>query len=613
MRLLAVQTVEPYQSIANPDAHDALLAPSGTSRFPLQRVPRDKFERVLVAVGADPAPTPAVADAIYSLSGGHLALATRCAERVAKGDTSIFLATSDSEAFLPTLLTERMRSLGKQGKQAIATLQIAALLGSTFRRDEVCCAAETEEKDTLSLMRYCRGEGFLEAVDGLDRFVHDIYRQYFLKQGTTDTTAIYEKLAECLRKSRPAEYQLRCLNALNADCFEDAATLATHAALQADREGRDWRALPQAILEALSNADALVITERLTAALRYLKQYRYKDCIAMLDRLPRRLAKSVAGEAEYVRAMCLMSTRSEQDRAKGRLILEGWDGYVEQEPELGMRLMLLLLYGLFHLSDKQRGWALETQIVHLLSDRASFDPAAEDALYTLDRCSSGLHPPDAALSRIREAVDHFGPKPGQTVLRRPVEFYRCMVNLAAKLIEHAEYAEACEVSCRIADLIAEYEPGVVSRLDFAYTNQIQAEYRVGKISASEAVHRQREVIAACEMDQDPYYVLNPLAVYLALAGQIAEALAILDEIDAKLMLECRDPEPSMVYLLRGNYCAIRFLAGDIPYAQTMWHELTAVAMASNYTDRDFLVLRHELLSEIIDSGEPCRRAASIHV
>ena len=59
----------------------------------------------------------------------------------------------------------------------------------------------------------------------------------------------------------------------------------------------------------------------------------------------------------------------------------------------------------------------------------------------------------------------------------------------------------------------------------------------------------------------------------------------------------------MVYLLGGNYCAIRFLAGDIPYAQSRWHELTAVAMASNYTDRDFLVLRHELLSEIIDSGE----------
>ena len=44
-----------------------------------------------------------------------------------------------------------------------------------------------------------------------------------------------------------------------------------------------------------------------------------------------------------MRAMCLMSTRSQQDRANGRLILEGWSGYVEEEPEIGTRLMLLLL------------------------------------------------------------------------------------------------------------------------------------------------------------------------------------------------------------------------------------------------------------------------------
>lgn len=604
LRLLGVQTIEPYQSVANPEAHDALLAPSRTCRFPLQRVPRDDFERVLAAVGAGDPPAPAVADAVHSLSGGHLALVTRCAERIAKGETAVFLAAPDAEAFLQTLLTERMWALGRQGKQAMALLQIAALLGSTFRRDEVCCAAETEESETLKLMRYCRGEGFLEVVDGLDRFVHDIYREYFRQLGDSDTTAIYERLSDCLRQSRPAEYQLRCLNALNAERLSEGAALAVHAALQADREGRDWRQLPPAILHALSTDQGLSVVERVTEALRHLKRYRFDECLASLDRLPRRLAKSLAAEAEYVRAMCLMSTRSEQDRAKGRLILEGWDEFVDEEPEIGMRLKLLLLYGLFHLSDKERGWTLETQIVRLLSERSGYDPAAEDALYTLDRCSSGLHPPDAALVRIREAVTHFGPKDEQSVLRRPVEYYRSMVNLVAKLIETADYEEACAVSQRVARLIDEYEPGVVSRLDFAYTNQVQAEYRVGAIDAEEAARRQREIVATCDMDHDPYYVENPLAVYLALAGEHAEAIEILDRLDAKLMRECRHPEPSMVYLLRGNRCAVRFVSGDVSRAQVEWHALEEVARARNYVDRDIVMHRHELLADLIDAGEP---------
>jgi hypothetical protein len=180
LRILGVETIEPYQVVSNRTAHEALLAPSITSRFPLPRVPRDGFENVLAALGAVPPPDPDVTSAVYGLTGGHLALASRCAARIAEGDAETFLAASDTESFLHALLAERIASLGEQGQQAIAILQVAALLGATFRRDEVCCAADTEEPETLRLMRYCRGEGVLEVADGLERFVHDVYRQYFL-------------------------------------------------------------------------------------------------------------------------------------------------------------------------------------------------------------------------------------------------------------------------------------------------------------------------------------------------------------------------------------------------------------------------------------------------
>jgi hypothetical protein len=602
LRILAAQTPEPYQSVVNPPAHEALLIPSTTSHVPLQRVPREHFVQVLVALGAEPEPSSDVSDAIYALSGGHLALAKRCAERITQGEAEVFLAASTTEAFVQALLTERMQSLGVRGKQAIALLEVAALLGSTFRRDEVCCAAGSEERQTLSLLRYCRGEGVLEVADGLDRFVHDIYRQYFLQCGGPDKADIYERLADCLRQSRPAEYEIRCLNAISAERSSEAAALAVHAALQGERDGRSWKELPQVIVKAMSIGDALVVAERLTAALHQLRASRFAECMTTLDRLPRSMPRSLAAEADWLRAMCFLSTRSEHDRAQGRSILEGWDGYVEEEPELGMRLMLLLLYGLFHLRDKTPGWALETKIVRNLSARASFDPAAEDALYTLDRCSGGLHPQDASLVRIREAVAHFGPGNGQSVLRRPVEYYRCLVNLAAKLIENAVYEEACEVSHQIMALVDSYDPGVFSRLDFPHTNMVQAEYRVRRLGAEDAVGRQREIAASHEPADDPFYAQNALAVYLALAGQHAEALEIFDRLGVDLMHNRVEPEPSMVYVIRANRCATRFVSGDLAAAQSEWPALTVVAEASNYMDRDILLLRHQLMAEVIAGG-----------
>ena len=261
MRVLAVQTVEPYQSVANPDAHDALLRPSTTRTFELSRVPRDGFERVLGALGATPEPAAEVTDTVYAFSGGHLALASRCAARIAEGETEAFLSATNSDEFIRKLLSERIRSLGTMGQQAVATLQIAAVLGLTFRRDELVCASNVEDQETSRLLRYCRDEAVLELSDGVGRFVHDLYRQYFLEAGKHDRIAIHERLSDCLRVLRPAEYELRCLNALNAERTGEAAVFAVHAALQREREGQSSRDLPQAIVEALADTGTTGVVE----------------------------------------------------------------------------------------------------------------------------------------------------------------------------------------------------------------------------------------------------------------------------------------------------------------------------------------------------------------
>src|SRR5262249_44992381 len=154
----------------------------------------------------------------------------------------------------------------------------------------------------------------------------------------------------------------RCINALDAERPRDAAGLAGLAALQQKREGRSWRELAAPLREALTAQTLEGPVEELVAAIDHLNAYRFPECLATLDHLPRDLPKAWQAEADYLRAMCLMSTRSEDDRARGRALLEAWDGIVEEEPELGIRLMQLLLYGLTHLDDKEPGRRLEGRL-----------------------------------------------------------------------------------------------------------------------------------------------------------------------------------------------------------------------------------------------------------
>lgn len=601
MRVIAVRTPEPHQSVVHPTANDALLS-AGTTRFvDLRRPPRERFHEVLVALGAPPGITPDSVSAIYALSGGHLALASRCAGRLASGASDAFLVARDPDEFLRALLTERVRSLGVLGVEAVAVLQIAAVLGLTFRRDEVACASGGDDAEISKVLRQCRDQDVLELTDGLGRFVHDLYRQHFLSLAAQDRTGIHERLADCLRVLRPADYRLRCLNAVDAERFREAGALAVQAALQDARDGRSWRALPNAVLEAMRASNLEHVTERLVAALGYLNSYRFADCQVTLDRLPRDLPTSLLAEADYLRSMCLMSTRSEDDRGIGRTILEAWEGFWDAEPELGIRLTQLLLYGLTHLHDKGQGLKLEARLRRVLIARVSFDPAAEDALYTLDRCSGSLHPPDLAVVRNEEAVEHYAPGAGQTVVRRPVEYYRCLVNYGATLICNARYDEARDVYAEVERLVSELPAGVLPRLDYPRMNALLAEYRLGA-AIDIAVDRQREIAASMGVDGDPFYIENALAVYLALAGRFDESLAIFSRLYTELTRSRSRPEPSMVYLIRANWCVTRFVGGDTA-AHDDWEPLRDVLKRIAYVTRPYLLRRHELLGHVL-RGDP---------
>jgi tetratricopeptide (TPR) repeat protein len=602
MRVLAVQTPDSYQPAVNPEALEILLRPSTTRRFQLPRVPRESFTEVLVAFGASPEVSDELTEAIWACSGGHLALARRCADHIAKGEVAALRAATASDDFLSRILEERVDALGEKGRQALSLLRTAAVLGLTFRRDELLCAFEGDRAETVGLLRYCREEAVLELDDNVGRFAHDLYREHFLKSGRDDLARIHESLSDCLRELRPGDYELRCQNAIKAEQFEEAAAWAVQAALLRQREGLPWRDLQEGVMDAMQKGSLVPVAERLEIALEHLNQYRFDECLQTLDSIPHNLPHCLVGEVAYLRASCLMTTRSEESRARARAILESWSGYEEEEPELGVRLMALLLHGYALQVDKAPGLELEGKIRQFLSRRASYDPAADDAAYILDRSAGALHVPDRALWMNRYAVEHFQPDEEQGVIRRPVEYYRCLINLGANALLNGEFQEAVDAHRKLDNLLSSYEPGVFPRLDYPLMNALLMDHRMGTVDIIEAVRRQREIVEEHRVTGDPFYVENALAVYLALAGSYQEAIEIFDRLLVELDRR-HEPEESTLYLVRANRCATRLAEGHQGEAQTEWTRLTGLIKRLPYPIRPYMIRRHEMLREVIEVGE----------
>ncbi len=603
MRVLAVETLDRYQAASHPEARAAFLLPGITHPFRLDGVPREGFEGLLVALGASRRPSKKTADLIHGFSGGHLVLASRCAKRLQDGQDEDFLAARDSEEFVQKLLSERLRSLGRSGAEVVGLLQVAAASGLRFHRDELSCATGHDKAETIKLLRYCHQEHILDLADGTASFVHDLYRQYFLNELGEGRFSVYSALGDCLRKSRPAEYQARCIIALKAEQGEDAAMFAVQAALQLQREGLPLRDLPQAVLEAMEVQGLTWVAECFQVAIDHTKHFRTADCIQTLAALPHDLPWQLIAESEYIQAMALMTTRGEKDRADAQALLDSWSEAVLDEPELGLRLMRLRLFHMAMQVDKAPGVRLEGDIRQILRKRANSDPAAEDMLYTLDRCAGAIHPSERALPMLARAVRHFAPTDDQGILRRPVEYYLCLLNHGSEQIAVGEYREAQATYRTLERLVGSFEPEVFPRLDYPNINALLADYHAGSVTIDDAVRRQRTIVSSYRVPDDPFHIENALGCYLMLANAHTEAIEVFEGLIDHLNTR-RDPEPSMVYLIRANYCAARFVCGAVAQARSEWVELGDIVIDIPYTTREAMIRRHELLADVMSTSEP---------
>lgn len=601
LRVLAARTPEPYQNVAHRDAVDALLEPMHTRHRRLGRVPRESFGAILRALGMTSAPSADVTDAAYSLTGGHLALAKHCVAQLNDGRGDLFVESVDSSEFLARLLTERIRTLGTLGPDAIELLHVAAVIGLRFRRDAVVCAWHGDVADTSRILRSLRDQEMLELDEHMGSFVHELYREHFLAVPEFDRVEVHERLSDCLRRMSPSDYDARCQNALRCERPTEAATLATQAALARLRQGTPWEDISDEAMKSLDFRDFREIALTMVSAHKATENAEFETAQRLLDSLPPTLPEALCAESDYMRAKCLMRTRSGADRRHAVALLGPWMEYHEREPELGVRLMLQQLYGLVMITDKQPGRELESQIRAVLRGRSGMDKSAEDAQYFLDRCASSLYEPDIAVLKIRDAVRYHRPSPSQTVTRMPIERYKALVNLAAEQVTNALYEDALSTTQEIEELLGRFPDGTLPCRDYVESTALVAEYRLGRTDAQQAAQRQRVVISCHTRDGDRFYPTNNLAVYLALSGEIAAAINSMDGLLEELFARS-EPEPSMVYTLRANRCCMRYVAGERDGIGEEWDSLFDIAEQIPYVTRRFELRRHELLSRVIADG-----------
>ena len=321
----------------------------------------------------------------------------------------------------------------------------------------------------------------LELHEGGASFVHDLYREHFLSAPDFDQVAVHERLATCFRELRPADFQLRCENALKAENELEASVLAVQALLAAKRNGQDERSLRPVVAGALNDPRLHDAPRRIARAMDLLETADAAGAVETVSSLPHTLAEVIRAEAGLVQSSALLLTRSGSDRRRALALLTRWSTASLGEADLEARLLRAELYGRALEPDKAAALELEGRLRSLLGGRSAVDLSAADALYSLERCAAAVHEPDVAMRSVTRAVEYFAGD-GSETLRRPVEYYFALMNLAAEYIVAGRFADAMTTSRTLNSLVDEYEPGTFPNQDFPRSNQLLAAFRLGSVS-----------------------------------------------------------------------------------------------------------------------------------
>lgn len=597
LRVLLVDTAEDQPPVA--PNFSRLISEIGEQCYRLRLCNRNEFGSVLSSLGLTKVLPDSLIETLYSICGGHLKLAEQIVKYVEDGGS---IEQIGEHAIFQDIIKARLAGIGPEGAQLSEILSLAAVIGITFSNKELTCLAQDRSNTLTRLMRRARAMELVDSVKGGARFSHEVLRTYFLNlQNEEGMQDIQARLANCLAIIRPGDYRARWSLLYAAGQHEKAREMYGLAAVKRLRLGI---ALSHVLTEAGETyRDDVSLAAWICAigeAYALIARGNYTDALRNVSAPNSSETSLLAAERNYVAALCEMEIQTAEGFAESRHILRAWISRVADEPEINIRLRILLqqtlvLSGMF---DQAR--TIEKTVEIDLIERAQFDEDAKVLLNIQNRRASSINIAEVAEIRVKQAVSFFAGRDGQPA-RYPIELYRAQTNHCSILIKLGRYAEAYSVAIQTEKMLLDEQGLPFPRRDVLAHNLVLAGYRCGVIDIQTAVANQAKITLSPDGQSDNFLQQCNLCAFQFLAGDYSEGSRtlsiVLHDLDGTHI-----GESYLIYYGRTLQIAFSALTRNLSLAIEQHDALTNFIRSISWPAAPYVRRRHELLREILVSA-----------
>jgi hypothetical protein len=580
----------------NPDLWSQLISEFSQDEWHLEYVTEEKLGGILSAFGLKNHISKEQTALIYSVAGGHLELLRQLVDyyggnQLGHGPEIGFKAcpSLDIYAFLHRLIKERLDSLGVEGQKTMEVLTAASVIGRSFTNLEINCITGSasylaESLQTAEKMR------FLELERNAIRFSHEALRDSLLRATSNKAPEYHITFAKCLSILRPSDYLTRAEHLLLGGQEDLAAQLYFIGLLRMLREcepiRNDFRQRVCAMMHQFGYGN--LYSSLLDAYDLYYK-HRYAEAAALLDRVELIYPEVLLAERDYLLALCKLKKFNSAENAKADQILQPWERLRNHEPDLWSRIQMTRLAICTRNNEFDQARKIERNLGNYYNNLRRSDPSAETAINILRRKSATLYGAEIAAERCRTAVAYFGTGDGGALPRSPVQYYMGLCNLSGNLLVIGEFVEARQTSERAANFWQKCQDLAIPRLEVAINNLLVSSVVSGAMNAKDAERTMNELDFDSPESPDRYLLTNNLIIFIALTGNLQEALRQAERTFASLGSNTSD-DSYYRYFIGTNLAGILHLVGETRKATTLWRQLRPPEIPQ--ADMPFLNARH---------------------
>jgi len=587
---------------ANAEAARALLSDGKWEEERLPPIELDEIGLALRAFGARGDVPQDELNAIYAITGGHLALLQHLALDV----RAIFPSGAKSLSGSPTetlanLMELRLNSLGPTASVLRTLLEAASVIGESFSRAEIACLTKFEERVLRETLDTAQRSQLLNQIADRHSFTHEVVRDSLLRLLGENRREWHGALAKCLAIIRPWDYRSR------AEHLEAAGDEAAAARLFfADVFQKMRHAWP------VSDADRNEVTNKLSAtgqgraagALFKACALSGAEALSILESVPNTEHPYFVAEKELMRGGLIMSSTRTADRTDAVHILEDCLRLERQEPEIDTRIRLALLSGYVHLARKADARRVDLEIAQVLGKYRRFDPACETLLHVHYRKAATIWGAETSADRCREAVDYFGPPTGTNLPKSPRQYFMALCNQSGNLLNCGQVDRALTAATQGIEVFQRFSSFGLSDSEKCVNNLVLAAVLSSAMSPAEG-RRLMDQASGTANARRSWIHLSNRAVLSALSGDLVIAER---ELSAARTEQERDEvfDRYHRYLVGANLAGVWHLLGRSTEARQLWVSLEQGLPLVPDLDLRLWRARHETQRgafDVVDAGQ----------